>query len=476
MKAALALIRILVVVHAVVADTSTTPFDDFFPEERDALRQLRDVVNSTANLHHNWTGPPCFQDQSQWVGITCSNWHVTHLVLEGINLTGSLPPAFLQNITFLTILSFKGNSLYGTLPNLTNLAYLQVVRLAHNSFSGSIPSEYAELPKLTKFELQGNNIDGPIPPFDQQTLTDFNVSYNRLEGPIPKTSILQSFPDSSYEHNSGLCGTPLRIPCPVSPPLPVPSPGAQPGKKESLQVWNIVLIAAAAALIPFSVMLVFLCYYRRVQGKITQAEQEPESRGIGRVPVSWSTRLSIIKDVAKGLSFLHQFLASHKVPHANLKSSNVLIQRIDQNQYRSKLTEFGFLPLLPSRKSSELLAIQKSPEFGQGKKLTHKADVYCFGIVLLEVITGKIPGGLSDEGEHHDLSNWVRMVVQSDWSTDILDMEIVAAKDGYEEMLRLTELALECTDTAPERRPKMCQVLRRIEELEKTSHDQQRES
>ncbi|KAK3027612.1 hypothetical protein RJ639_042365 [Escallonia herrerae] len=275
MRAALALIKILVVVHTVVADTSTTPFHDFFPKERDALRQLRDVVNSTANLHHNWTGPPCFQDQSQWVGIMCSNWHVTHLVLEGISLTGSLPPAFLQNITFLTILSFKRNSLYGTLPNLTNLAYLQVVRFSHNSFSGSIPSEYAELPKLTKFELQGNNIDGPIPPFDQQTLTDFNVSYNRLEGPIPKTSILQSFPGSSYEHNSGLCGTPLGIPCPVSPPLPVPSPGAPPGKKESLQVWSIVLIAAAAALIPFSVMLVFLCYYRRVQEKNTQAEQEP---------------------------------------------------------------------------------------------------------------------------------------------------------------------------------------------------------
>lgn len=73
--------------------------------------------------------------------------------------------------------------------------------------------------------------------------------------------------------------------------------------------------------------------------------------------------------------------------------------------------------------------------------------------------------GADDED---DLSEWVRMVVNNDWSTDILDVEIVGAREGHDEMLKLTQIALHCTDTAPEKRPKMSDVLKRIEEMEQT--------
>ncbi|KAA8533383.1 hypothetical protein F0562_033084 [Nyssa sinensis] len=585
---------------------------EYYPDERDALMQLRDIVNSTSNLHANWTGPPCYYNQSRWAGIACSNWHVTRLVLQGIHLTGSLPPAFLHNLTFLTKLSFTNNSLHGPLPNLTNLLHLEFLFLSDNHFSGSIPLDYIQLPKLSKLELQHNSLHGPIPPFDQQTLTLFNVSYNHLGGLIPETRVLQRFPQSSYDHNPDLCGTPLGIPCSVSPPPPAgiaPSPSPIPppfpskdDKKRNLELWSIVLIVAAAILVPLSVMLVFVCYYRRVRGKEAKGDQpsgesngeeakrkphwsesreDPErtvelefldketpvfdlddllrasaevmgkgklgttyratldsgpvvavkrlkemnilskkdfvqqlqllgkmkhenlvqiisfyyskeeklvvhefvphgnlfellheNRGVGRVPLNWSTRMSIIKDIVKGLTFLHQSLPSHKVPHANLKSSNVLIQRNNQSCH-SKLADFGFLPLLPSRKSSQKLAVGKSPEFSQGKKLTYKADVYCFGIILLEVITGMIPGKISGGNEEtvDDLSDWVRTVVNKDWSTDILDVEILAANEGHDEMLKLTELALECTDMAPEKRPKMSEVLTRIEEIERVDKE-----
>lgn len=192
-----------------------------------------------------------------------------------------------------------------------------------------------------------------------------------------------------------------------------------------------------------------------------------EGRGIGRIPLDWSTRLSIIKDIAKGLDFLHQFLSSHKVPHANLKSSNVLILQTNQG-YHSKLTDYGFLSLLSSsNKNAEKLSISKSPEFVKGKKLSHKTDVYCFGIIMLEIITGKIPGGGQvDEMTSNDLSDWVRTVVNNDWSTDILDLEILAEREGHDAMLNLTEIALECTDLVPEKRPKMSVVLKKIEEME----------
>lgn len=251
---------------------------EYYPEERDALLQLRDSVTSlNADLHFNWTGPPCINSDSKWVGITCSDGHVVQVVLEGVELTGYLPSTFPLNVTFLTKLSFRDNRLSGPLPNLTNLVHLEHVLLSPNWFWGSIPLEYAELPKLKDVELQENYLDGHIPPFDQLTLTAFNVSYNHLEGPIPDTDVLHRFPSSCYNHNSGLCGSPLETPCSYPPPPtpPVISPSPSPTlvdpqrdkKKNTLQLWSIVLIAAATALVPVLVILFSFCYYRKLHGK-----------------------------------------------------------------------------------------------------------------------------------------------------------------------------------------------------------------
>ncbi|KAJ4844481.1 hypothetical protein Tsubulata_006317 [Turnera subulata] len=571
---------------------------DYHPEERYALLQIRDSMSSDLDLHKNWTGPPCIGNNSSiWVGVSCSNWHVISLVLEGIHLTGTLPPAFLQNITFLTNLSFRNNSVHGSLPNLTSLVNLEYVSFSHNLFSGPIPFEYTELPRLKQLELQQNYLDGEIPPFSQPTLTDFNVSYNRLHGLIPETGVLQRFPESSYDHNSNLCGIPLQ-PCPAPPP--VSPPESKKKKKKKFPLWGVALVAAAGGVLPFVVLFVFLYYYcRRAKEKegskqkgegnssgertdkrvsFSQSRVDPErtvellifeksipafdlddllrssaetlgngklgttykailesgtvlavkrlrnmnnlsrkefiqqmkllgkmrhenlvqiisfyyskeeklimyefvpdgslyellheNRGMVRTPLKWAARLSIIKDIAKGLAFLHQSLPSHKVPHANLKSSNVLIHR-DNKSYHSKLTNYGFLPLLPDKQSSqELVAIGRSPEFKDGRRLNHKADVYCFGIIILEVITGRISPGNDEIASEEDLSEWVRAVVNCDWSTDILDVEILATKEGQDEMLMLTEMALECTDMEPHKRPKMSEVLRRIEEIEQRS-------
>lgn len=248
---------------------------EYYSEERDALLQIRDSVSSDLNLHQNWTGPPCIDNESTWAGIACSNWHIVGIVLEGIQLTGSLPPAFLQNITFLAKLSFRNNSVYGQLPNLTNLVHLESVLFSYNRLTGSIPFDYIELPNLKELELQLNYLDGEIPPFEQPTLTHFNVSYNHLQGLIPKTDVLQKFPESCYDHNSNLCGVPLE-PCQVpasapSPPTPLRPPQE---KKKKRPIWNIILIAAAGALALFIVMIIFLCYHKKRRGKEESKEQE----------------------------------------------------------------------------------------------------------------------------------------------------------------------------------------------------------
>lgn len=107
---------------------------EYYPEERDALLQLRDSVTSlNADLHSNWTGPPYINSDSKWVGIACSDGHVVQVVLEGVELTGYLPSTFPLNVTFLTKLSFRDNRLSGPLPNLTNLVHLEHVLLSRKS-------------------------------------------------------------------------------------------------------------------------------------------------------------------------------------------------------------------------------------------------------------------------------------------------------------------------------------------------------
>ncbi|XVF50350.1 hypothetical protein PTKIN_Ptkin04bG0090200 [Pterospermum kingtungense] len=99
---------------------------------------------------------------------------------------------------------------------------------------------------------------------------DFNVSQNSLQGPIPQTHILQCFPESSYQHNLGLCGNPLKKQCPVSPTPSIPPtllPLPQGSSKKHFEARDIAFIVAVSVLVPILVIFVFLWVLAEVLGK-----------------------------------------------------------------------------------------------------------------------------------------------------------------------------------------------------------------
>lgn len=97
--------------------------------------------------------------------------------------------------------------------------------------------------------------------------------------------------------------------------------------------------------------------------------------------------------------------------------------------------------------------------------------MYAFGVLLLEILTGKCPSVVVDGGSGGgygglvDLPRWVQSVVREEWTAEVFDLELMRYKDIEEEMVGLLQVAMVCTTAMPDQRPKMSQVVKMIDEI-----------
>ncbi|KAG8650893.1 hypothetical protein MANES_07G079501v8 [Manihot esculenta] len=234
---------------------------------------------------------------------------VTKLVLEYLNLSGTLDGKILNQLDQLRVLSFKGNSISGQIPNfsgllnlkslflssnnfsgdfpdsITNLHRLKVIVLSGNQISGSIPMSLLKLTRLYVLYLQDNSLVGAIPPLNQTSLRFFNLSNNQLSGQIPLTSALIRFNRSSFSGNINLCGQQIKKPCsnfgpsssPVSPTVP---PSSKPSSKRSKLIKIIAGVCGFLVLCLIGLLvLCFECKYRRKEGSVVE-EGRSKTKGI----------------------------------------------------------------------------------------------------------------------------------------------------------------------------------------------------
>ncbi|RLM86726.1 receptor-like protein kinase BRI1-like 3 [Panicum miliaceum] len=184
------------------------------------------------------------------------------------------------------------------------------------------------------------------------------------------------------------------------------------------------------------------------------------------VKLDWAARKKIAIGSARGLAFLHHSCIPHII-HRDMKSSNVLL---DSN-LEARVSDFGMARLmnaLDTHLSVSTLAGTPGyvpPEYYQSFRCTTKGDVYSYGVVLLELLSGKKPIDPNEFGDNN-LVGWVKQMVKENRSSEIFDPTLTNTKSGEAELYRYLKIACDCLDDRPNRRPTMIQVMAMFKELQ----------
>ncbi|CAD6261655.1 unnamed protein product [Miscanthus lutarioriparius] len=441
---------------------AANPGDACAPEVMALLQFLADVQYST-RLVGTWSGnDPC----AGWLGVTCVQGKVTMLNLPGYALNGTIS------------------------QSLGNVTTLSDVKLSGNHLTGRVPDSLTKLASLQKLDLSMNDLNGPLPPFSPTV--DVNVTSNlnfNTTAPPPDAQPNNS-PRGSHSTpgaTAGAGGNNAAI------------PGS--GKKASSAVLLGTTIPVAVSVVALiSVGAVFFCKRRasvppQVASVVVHPRNSSDPDNLAKIVVTTNDgssgtsqgnthsgsssltgdvhmiearnfviavqkRLNIALDVARGMEYLHN-LGHHRFIHRDLKSANILLG----DDFRAKVADFGLMKDAPDGNYSVATRLAGTfgylaPEYAVTGKISTKADVFSFGVVLLELITGTtaIDDSRVGEGEEtRHLAYWFSQIRKDEEQLRAaIDPTLdVSDDETFESVGVIAELAGHCTAREPSQRPDM---------------------
>ncbi|KAI3719869.1 hypothetical protein L6452_20774 [Arctium lappa] len=190
-------------------------------------------------------------------------------------------------------------------------------------------------------------------------------------------------------------------------------------------------------------------------------------------PLEWTKRLIIALDVARGVEYLHS-LAQQSFIHRDLKPSNILLS----DDMHAKVADFGLVRLAPDGKASLVTRLAGTfgylaPEYAVTGRVTTKVDVFGFGVVLMELITGRRALDETQPDESVHLVQWFRkMHINKDTFRKAIDPALDLDEEALASVAKVAELAGHCCAREPYQRPDMSHavnVLSSLAELWKPS-------
>lgn len=224
----------------------------------------------------------------------------------------------------------------------------------------------------------------------------------------------------------------------------------------------------------------FLIYEYAQKGSLRSHLHDPQNKG--HTSLSWIMRVQIAVDAARGLEYIHEHTKPHYV-HRDIKTSNILLDCA----FRAKISDFGLSKLVGKTNDGEASATTVvgtfgylAPEYLRDGMATNKSDVYAFGVVLFEMISGKEAITRADSlgaksADRRSLASIMLTAMRN--SPDFMSMESLKEQvdpnlmDLYPHdcLFKMAILAKQCVDEDPVLRPDMKQVVISLSQIHLSS-------
>ncbi|CAO2814725.1 unnamed protein product [Amaranthus hypochondriacus] len=463
----------------------------------------------------NWQGDPCMPGPYSWPGVGCSYntsefTRIISLNLSSKGLTGYIAASF-ADLTSLQILDLSNNNLTGQIPEfLADLPLLKTLNLAGNSISGSVPELLLEKSAAGSLSLSVENNPGLCPSSSCTSKKQKKVPGALFAIIVAIAILVAGFiiffmykMKTRRSHGRPAAGHPLNS---------VNSKGkgvftrftyseltsitrgfqSELGKggsavvyygclNDGLEVAVKLLSATGHGSEQFSaeVELLMAIRHKNLVSLIGYCEEgsnlalvyEFMAAGnlhnllLATTSLSWKKRLQIAVDTAQGLEYLHNGCRP-PIVHRDVKTQNILLNETLQ----AKVADFGLSKIFPDGSNSHVLTRvigtlgYLDPEYYKTHQLNEKSDVYSYGVVLLELITGKAAILKNTERTSVlSLVQWVISVLEKGEVRHILD-ERLQEVENLNSVWRVTDIAMSCVKPTAVERPTMSQIVADLKE------------